>query len=152
MPPIHLANTKNKYLQLFDNQHPTGGDTILMAGVASPQKAFRLVWQLNKSIGLHLQRVEDLYFQHKKGEDIYIQCFEYTDVEYEYTYRLIANKTSNNILIPEHKNTNYFLLVKGDMQNEGWQLLLGNMKRMTFALTVYEVHLLDLKNKDYLYF
>ena len=99
-----------------------------------------------------LEGLESAPYPGEKGEDIYIQCFEYTDVEYEYTYRLIANKTSNNILIPEHKNTNYFLLVKGDMQNEGWQLLLGNMKRMTFALTVYEVHLLDLKNKDYLYF
>ncbi len=152
MLPIHLANNKNKYVQLFDNQHPTGEDTILMAGVASAQKAFRLVWQLNKACGLKLQRVEDLYFQHKKGEDIYIQCFEYTDLEYDYTYRLIANKTSNNILIPEHRNTNYFLLVKGDIENEGWELLLGNLKRMTFALTVYQVHLLNLKNKDYLYF
>lgn len=152
MPTKHLGNNRNKYVQLFDNQHPTGGDTILMAGVASAQKAFRLVWQLNKVTGLKLQRVEDLYFQHKKGEDIYIQCFEYTDVEYEYTYRLVANKTSNNILIPEHRNTNYFLLVKGDVENEKWELLLGNLKRMTFALTVYEVHLLNLKNKDYLYF
>lgn len=123
-----------------------------MAGIVSAQKAYKLVWQLNNNLGLKLHRMDDLYLKHKKGDDIYIQLYEYTDEEYDYTYRLIANKTSNNILIPEHRNTNYFLLVKGILETDSWEVLLDSLKKQTFALTVYNVHLVGLKNKDFLYF
>lgn len=152
MPPKHLANPKNKYLQLFDSQPSDDGGEILMAGIVSAQKAYKLVWQLNNNLGLKLHRMDDLYLKHKKGDDIYIQLYEYTDEEYDYTYRLIANKTSNNILIPEHRNTNYFLLVKGILETDSWEVLLDSLKKQTFALTVYNVHLVGLKNKDFLYF
>eukprot|EP01035_Chromulina_nebulosa_P055432 gene55432-75959_t len=112
-----------------------------MAGIASNQKGYRLVWQINSLPGLHLRRINDLFYRHKKGEDIYIQCFEYTDEEYGYTYRMVGNKTSNNILIPEHKNTDYFLLVKGGLEENSWVKLLADMKKLTFALTVYAIDL-----------
>lgn len=123
-----------------------------MAGIASNQKGYRLVWQINSLPGLHLRRIDDLFYRHKKGEDIYIQCFEFTDEEYGYTYRVVGNKTSNNILIPEHKNTDYFLLVKGGLEENNWMQLLADMKKLTFALAVYAIDFTKLKNKDVLYF
>lgn len=137
---------------MFDAEEQQFLQPIQMAGIVSNQPAYKLVWQINNTLHLQLQRVEDLHYTHRKGEDIYIQCFEFADEEYECIYRLVANKTSNNILIPEHRNTNYFLQVKGEHEELPWGSLIGALKKLPFALTVYELQFEILKNKDILYF
>jgi hypothetical protein len=147
-----LNTPKNKYLELFDEDTPPPAENLLVVGISSNQKAYKMVWQVNTLQGLQLARADDLFFKHRKGQDIYIQCFEYTDEEYGYTYRLVANKTTENILVPEHKNTDYFLLVKGGLEQKEWKELLTGLKKLTFALAVYEVNFTSLKNKHILYF
>lgn len=147
-----MAKQKNKHLQLFGADELPLLSPIKIIGVAAAVPAYKLAWQINNALPLQLQRVDDLFYKHKKGEDIYIQCFEYVDAEYDCIFRLIANKTSNNILIPEHKNTSYFLLLKGDHEEIPWQKLLLAVKKLSFALTVYEIELEKLKNKDLLYY
>lgn len=146
-----MAAPRNKYLQLFDEGEPDRLSPLYMAGILSPQSAYRLVWQLNQETDLELVRTEDLYYKRKAG-DIYIQCYEYTDDETDSTARLVANQTNNNILIPEHRNTPYFLLLKGEETEKYWQSLLNNLKKATFVRAVYEMDINTLKNKDLLYF
>ncbi len=149
---IPLSKQKNKPLQLFDADELPILNTISMAGIVAAVPAYKLVWQINNTLHLRLLRVDDLFYTHKKGSDIYIQCFEFVDEEYDCIFRLIANKTNNNILIPEHRNTNYFLLVKGNHDEMPWDKLLQQLKMLPFILTVYEMGLEKLRNKDMLYF
>jgi hypothetical protein len=147
-----LAKQKNKPIQLFEANELPILSPINMAGLVAAVPAYKLVWQINNTLPLQLLRVDDLFYKHKKGEEIYIQCFEYVDNEYDCIFRLVANKTSNNILIPEHRNTNYFLQLKGIHDELSWEQLLLQLKRLPFVLTVYEIDLEALKNKDLLYY
>lgn len=101
---------------------------------------------------MELIRHEDLFHTTSKTGDIYIQCFEYTDEEYGHTFRLVANKTSTNILIPSHRTTDYFLLAKGELENNHWTNLIGTLKKLTFAQAVYIIDFNSIKNKDILYY
>lgn len=152
MYPILLAKQKNKPTPLFDASELPIATPIKMAGVVAAVPAYKLAWQVNNALHLQLLRVDDLFYTHKKGGNIFIQCFEYVDEEYDCIFRLIANKTNNTILIPEHRNTNYFLQVKGDHDEMPWEKLLLQLKALSFALTVYEVELEKIRNKDMLYF
>lgn len=147
-----MGKQKNKPLQLFGANELPLLSPIKIMGIAATVPAYKLAWQINNTLHLQLQKVDDLFYKHKKGEDIYIQCFEYVDEEYECIFRLIANKTSNNILIPEHKNTSYFLLQKGDHDELPWNSLFLAIRKLSFALTVYEIELDKLRNKDLLYY
>ena len=147
-----MAAPKNKYISLFDGDSEPVDLTLQMAGIVSNQKAYRLVWQLNQLTGMELTRSDDLFYTTSKTGDIYIQCFEYTNEEYGYTFRLVGNKTSTNILIPSHRNTDYFLLAKGELEANHWTGLIDVLKKLTFAQAVYTIDFNTIKNKDILYY
>jgi hypothetical protein len=147
-----LPANKNKYLQLFEDTGEVNFTPIYMAGIVSHQRAYRLCWQLNKVLGIELARTEDLFYQHPKNGDTYIQCFEYANEEYNIIYRLVGNKTTGALLSAEHKNTGFFLLVKAEMGEEEWNKLLVSLKKVTFAATIYNIQVASLKNADILYF
>lgn len=147
-----MAKQKNKPIQLFEADELPLLNPINVLGIAASVPAYKLAWQINNTLPLQLLRVEDLFYKHKKGDDIYIQCFEHVDAEYDCIFRLIANKTNNNILIPEHRNTSYFLLQKGEHEEMPREMLIKQIKKLSYALTVYEIELDKLKNKDLLYY
>jgi len=150
--PIIVAKQKNKPLQLFGAGEPPTTTPIKMVGIVAVVPAYKLAWQVNNTLHLRLLREDDLFYTHKRGDDIFIQCFEYVDEEYDTTIRLIANKTNRTILIPEHRNTNYFLQMKGDQSEITWEDFLLQLKALPLVLTLYEVEWETLRNKEMLYF
>lgn len=63
------------------------------------------------------------------------------------TYHLIANKGTAGLLIPESRNTDYFMMIKGPVQEDGLAELTAQIKDINKVLTVFTVNVNDLKSK-----
>lgn len=147
-----MLTNKTKYLSLYDKDEHPAFEQVLLAGIVSQYPAYQLAWAINKFTILELARQEDIMYPHPKGGELGVQCFEYVEEEYGTRIRLVGNKTYNNILIPAHANTPYFLLAKGSIKPDLWEQILTALKKGSFAATAYEIDVPTFKNKDIIYF
>lgn len=70
----------------------------------------KLVWAVNQSLGLKLQRGEDYSYKNKKGEEDFWPLFQQHIDETETTVSLIRNRGLHSLLVPELKNVDVFLV------------------------------------------
>jgi len=75
-----------------------------LIGIASHYKEYALVWAVNRITGFNFSKIEDLNF---KGN--IFSVFKYTDKKDD-THLLLANKSSNAILIPKYKTIDFFYI------------------------------------------
>lgn len=85
---------------------------FLLFGIVSIEKSHRLVWHINKVYPYQFVRIDDyeLEINHKNQS---FACYLFTYEENHLAYYLLANKDENNFLIPELKNFDYLVIVKG---------------------------------------
>ena len=123
-----------------------------LIGICSHVKDYRLVWELNQSLGLDFAREEN-YDLNIKGERQSHSYFEYSDDENSLQYSLINNKCESGYLIPEEKNCDYLLVIKGGyLIDEMREELLKGVAQLKHVLTTYFVDVNTLKSKENLLF
>ena len=81
-------------------------------GINSHAKPYVLCWSVNKQFDFSFERVSD---QVVERELIFSRYFCSTKKGDE--YNIITNLSKKGYLIPEHKNTNYFLVIN----NKNWK-------------------------------
>jgi hypothetical protein len=101
-------------------------DSILI-GLSSNYEDYRLCWQLNQDLNWELIRTENLpSIQPKKNFGLFeLQesmtghvMFSHIDDDNFIDNYLISNFSDTGYLIPEYKQCNYFLLMRGDSANQ----------------------------------
>ena len=85
---------------------------FLLYGVVSIEKSHRLVWHINKVYPFQFARIDD-YELEINQKSLSFARYLFTYDENHITYCLLANKDENNYLIPELKNFDYLVVVKG---------------------------------------
>jgi len=118
-----------------------------LIGIASHQRDYRLVWSLNEKMNLHLTKMNDLKIFQDKKNAMNTFSFYYDDVPDTFkSYFFITNMGSNGPLFPEHKQTNFFLLIKGnvteDLRKEITHVLFTN----EYVLKVHSIALSSIAN------
>lgn len=121
-----------------------------LLAISAHLKDYRLCWLLNSSLGLDLQRDADYELKNEAGTALF-SFFSFTDEENDVSIYLLANRSENGMLIPEKKQTDYFLLIKNDL-GETYADLSSKIKTLPNILVVQAVDPNTLKSKNNLLF
>jgi len=118
----------------------------LLYGIVSQEKPHRLVWFLNKIAPYHFSRVDDYEIEIASKLFAFAQ-YTFNDEENHITYILIIKKDESQLLIPELKNFDYLLLIKGAIDFFEEETLKENIKTIPIVQIIFEVETEKLKSK-----
>lgn len=120
-----------------------------LIGIVSHQRDYRLIWSINEKMKLHLVKMDDLkIFQDKKNEFNSFSFFYYDDPNTFKTYFFISNMGEKGPLFTEHKQTNFFLLIKGNVTQKLKDDLIHDLFANEYVLKVHFIPLSTVKNID----
>jgi hypothetical protein len=120
-----------------------------LIGIVSHQRDYRLIWSINEKMNLHLVKMNDLKIFQDKRNDSNIFSFYYYDSPQTFkTYFFISNMGEKGPLFPEHKQTNFFLLIKGNVSKALNDEIMRNLFVNEYVLKVHSIPLSSIKNID----
>ena len=108
-------------------------------GISCHLNDYRLSYLLNAKLELEFIKMDDF-----QGFSFYL----YHDEEFFTTYYLLSNRTPESILLPELKQTDFFLLTEGPMKKFSKEHLLKNIRDIPNVLAVFEIRFSTIKNHD----
>lgn len=124
-----------------------------LIGISCHEKDYRLAWALNNKLQTELQKSNDLKIEFKKNNvSNSFTFYEYIDEDLYREYYLIGNRGSGALLIPEQKQVDYFLMVKGNFNASDKTNLLKQLKDINIVLAAYDVNINSLDSKQNLLF
>ena len=88
----------------------TNSENLLLYGIVSFEKDYRLEYFINKIAGIELTKSNDLLNFSFQQSIIEVPFYEYIDFDFEYF--LIANKQNGVNILDKLKNINYWLVLK----------------------------------------
>jgi hypothetical protein len=78
--------------------------------------------------------------------------FSFNQEDYFRDYYLIANRGKDGLLVEEHKQMDYFFIVKGTIEATERKLLVEQIKKADMILGAYSIDAQTLKSKHNLVF
>ena len=121
---------------------------FLLFGISSQSKDYRLVWILNKNLGLNLKRAEDII----PDELSRFALFSYEDTESRLKYFLSAVKNDGKLFMKELKQMDYLFIIEGNVESVDSNNLLAQIKQSETVLAVYPLNPEIIKTKQHLFF
>jgi hypothetical protein len=125
---------------------------FILISITSPLKDYRLCYKINKAINLDLMKINDLEIIYSGLPPRYHSCYNYHIPDETPQYYVISNKGTEGFLIPELKETDYFVLIKDYIDEEDYQFFLQNLKRIPEIQVAVELDPRKLKSKENLIF
>jgi hypothetical protein len=124
-------------------------DDFTLFGIVSHLKDYRLIWSINEKMHLHLVKMSDLkIFQDKKNEFNFFSLYYYDEPHTFKTYYFISNNGEKGSLFAEHKQTNYFLLIKGNVSPALRNEIVKDIYTIVNVLTVHHIPISIIKNAE----
>lgn len=124
---------------------------FFMLGICSHVKDYRLCWEINKEFDIQLQKESDLEVI-SNGEMKSYSFNTYENTSNPNDFYLIGNKSELGYLIPEEKKCDYFLIVKGPIEEDQEVDIIKRLNASKNILTCYPIEAADLKSKNNLIF
>lgn len=149
---------------------------FVLIGISSHEKDYRLCWALNNVLELELTKAESLEIKAKKQNNpSFFSLFQYENTDEFREYFILANTSENRqladkehtlfntstqetvttdsgILIPEHRQIDYFLIIRGEMDDDTIDQLVSRLKAIDLVLTAVRIDVSNLKSKQNLLF
>lgn len=126
-------------------------DQFQLIGISSHENDYRLSWAINEDLGIELKRTSNYtLFNKKLNSNIEFTQYEYQNETTEIKFLLISNRSETGILIPEHKNIDYFLVLVG--LNDGLLAYLQKVKAISIISLALPIDISTLKSKKNLVF
>lgn len=116
-------------------QTPVSYDFKILA-IVSTHRDFKLCWLLNKELYLNLIRHDDLTMPDRQPQ---FSRFSYRDSLDKIIYHLISNKSGSDVLVPELRAHDYFLLIKGYCSNERFEEIHGGLRVMAGVQAAFPI-------------
>jgi hypothetical protein len=114
-----------------------------LIGIACLEKDYRLCWLLNNLLSLKLSKAED----HVSSVGNH-SMFCWVDEAMYREYYLISNKSdTSKPLAEEHQHTDYFLIVKGELEEEEKKYFSEQIKTLSTVSASYQIDPNTLKSK-----
>lgn len=115
----------------------------------SSLKDYRLCWHLNRMLNISLTRANDLELNNEKKRQVsFFNLFNYTDEINFLHYHLISNKSSGAFLLPELKQVDYLLMLRGDAAGETAADTLQQLKSLAGIEALFEANPAELRSKQ----
>ncbi|HEY6161252.1 MAG TPA: IPExxxVDY family protein [Bacteroidia bacterium] len=124
-----------------------------LIGISSHDKDYRFCWAINNKLGYDFQRGKNIVLkERKKTEADSFSVYEYQDEEMFTDFFIIVNRSGTALLVPEHRQADYLLLVRGNMSEDEKKDLIKNIKEIPNILTAFDIDPESLKSKQNLIF
>ncbi len=109
---------------------------VMLIGISSHVNDYRLCWALNRSLGINLtRRATDISDMGPERPASY-SAFDHVDELSQATYTLVNNHCTDGILLKEHRQSDYFLLVDRSAPITHEELI-DLVRRTEFVLMAY---------------
>jgi len=119
-----------------------------MFGVVSNERPHRMAWILNENLGFNFERKDDIHFLNKEQQESFFSRFEFIDDLNRLQYHLLGNNDDGQRLLPELKNIDYLLIIKGAIDYVDPKLFLGRVKSLENIQLITELDPNVLKSKQ----
>jgi hypothetical protein len=124
----------------------------LLLGIAGAIKDYQLVYHLNKSLLLHLAKMEDFRAEVRKNEpQVPFSFFLYEDSHRFLDFFLISNKSTEGVLLPDFRQADYLLLIQGPVSKEYLTEILKTIRAVPSILTAFKINTEKIKQIDTFY-
>ena len=124
-----------------------------LVSIVSSVRDYRLCHQINRELHFDLIRKNDLEITNdKKRSQSKFSLFIYEDEINFLQYFFINNKCSGSNLIPEMRQVDYFLMIRGDAAGLVKYDIMQQLKGLDSIQALFEIDPKSLKSKKYLIF
>ncbi|HQW04887.1 MAG TPA: IPExxxVDY family protein [Flavobacteriales bacterium] len=111
---------------------------VTVIGISSHVNDYRLCWSINRTIGLSMARRRTDIEEGANGVMARYSAYDHTDPTTQERFTLINNHSGDGILLKEHRQTDYFLVVDNELA-ERHPDLLNALRTADFVLTAYTI-------------
>lgn len=126
---------------------------FILIGISSPEKDYRLCHFINKSLGFDLQKGKDIEIVvAKKRKQSFFTSYEWMDEDGRREIRLIVNSSGNEFLIPEMKQMDYLLFLKGPITDMEQQKIISVLLHIPDIQVAMPIDVISLRSKKNLIF
>ena len=124
-----------------------------LIAITCPLKDYRLCFYINRASGLNLVKNDDHEVWVSKNQSLFFTKYSYISSIEETEFYLLGNKGINGgILISEAKATDYFLLIRGFIDDEDFLSLMNAINQIEEVQVAMEIDIEKLKSKENLVF
>jgi len=103
-------------------------------------KAYRLCWNLNKTLNIDLEKNEDQKITNR------LFFSRYTHITKDgFEYNVLVNRSKEGYLVPEYKSVNYFLILNTQKKTNK---IIEKVKNIKEVLMVFELDVLENQHLD----
>jgi hypothetical protein len=108
---------------------------------------------MNNRLHTDFRRGRDIVIRDRKktGPD-HFSVYEYQDEEMFTDFFIIVNRSGTSLLVPEQKQADYLLLIRGNMSEEEKKEMIRNVKEVQGVLTAFDIEPESLRSKGNLIF
>ena len=118
-----------------------------LIGIVCHEKDYRLCWTLNTALQINLSKKDD----HITGNSAH-SLFHHNHEQHFREYYLVANRGSAGLLVDDHKQVDYFFIVRGDVGADEQKHFLEQFKQIGMVSAAYVLDANILKSKHNLIF
>lgn len=120
-----------------------------LIGIASHLKDYRLIWLLNEILDLRFVKMTDLRaFNDKLNEMLTYPLYYFEQPDSFKSWYFFGNYNEKAFLIQEHKQTHFFILVKGSLSAEFLSEINLSVRKVKNILAVHAISINLIKNMD----
>jgi hypothetical protein len=118
-----------------------------IVGICTHLRDYKLCWQINRHLGLELGRVDgDMQSDSGKDKSAH-HWYRFTNETTHTEYHLVRNKGTAALLIPEHRQVDYLLIMRENL-NINVSDLIRQLRNIENVLTAFRINTDELKNKE----
>ncbi len=125
---------------------------ISVIGISSSVRDYRLCWFINNALPLRFNRIDDLLIYSDFGEESYHSCFKFSMLNSETDLYLLSNKSGNSYIIPESKQTDFFIISTEILSDEDQKDFIQLLNKIEIVQSSYPIDPYSLKSKENLLF
>lgn len=124
-----------------------------LVGIVCALPGYRIGWLFNQTLTFVLERDEDIEVHlPRHAEPVFFEFYRYVEEELRLEYYLLANKNNGALLVPEMRQVDYWMLIKGVFENLNEEILLKQIKKISSVQTAFFADINSLKSKENLIF
>jgi hypothetical protein len=123
-----------------------------LIGISSSVRDYRLCWYINKHLPLRFYRDIDLTIYNELGNESYHSCFKYSIENLETDLYLLSNKSGNEYIIPESKESDFFIVSTEALNLEEEKAILTGLNKIEVVQAAFMLDANSFKTKENLLF
>ncbi len=125
----------------------------VLFGISATLKDFQLCWQINRKLNIDLVKQEDIkIINRKKNKTSFYNLFIFEDEINKWKIYVVSNKHNGEYLMPEIKQSDYFLMVNGEINEIQKTELHVSLKQLNTIQLIVSIELSKIKSNQNLIF